>query len=338
MREGAVSGLERLMRGREGEIAQAAREALERLAGDENPRVAAAAARALGVGEKSPKEEPAPQPPPPVIEEPEQPDVLTITAPIHLELVRVPAGEFLMGSDPAKDKHASDDEQPQHVVELPEFAIGKYPITNAQYAAFVRATGRGAPEHWEDGEIPSGEEDHPVVYVSWRDAMAFCEWLSRETGKGFVLPSEAEWEKAARGADGRIYPWGDEIPTAELCNFSGNVGDTTPLGNYSPAGDSPYECADMAGNVWEWTRSLWGEDWQEPDFDYPYDSEDGREDLEAGDDVRRVVRGGAFGSPENYVRCAYCFRGLPRFRDLNLGFRVVVSPFRRAQHGDTSGI
>ena len=322
MREGAVSGLERLMRGREGEMAQAAREALEQLAGDENSRVAAAAARALGIGEKLPKEEPAPQPPPPTIEKPEQPDVLTITSPIHLELVRVPAGEFLMGSDPAEDEHASDWEQPQHTIDLPEFAIGKYPITNAQYAAFVQANGHRAPKHWEDGEIPSGKKDHPVRYVSWHDAMAFCEWLSQETGKGFVLPSEAEWEKAARGADGRIYPWGDEFPTAELCNFNDNVGDTTPVGNYSPEGDSPYECADMAGNVLEWTRSLWGED-------YPYDPGDGREDLEAAG--RRVLRGGAFYDFSRYVRCAFRYYRLPHYRDRHNGFRGVVSPFSRTQ-------
>jgi formylglycine-generating enzyme required for sulfatase activity len=253
-----------------------------------------------------------------------KPDVLTITAPIHLELVRVPAGEFLMGSDPEKDEDAMDREQPQHTIDLPEFAIGKYPVTNAQYAAFVQATDHMTPKHWEDGEIPSGKEDHPVVNVSWEDAMDFCQWLSQETGKGFVLPSEAEWEKAARGTDGRIYPWGDEDPTAELCNFSVNVGDTTPVGNYSPEGDSPYECADMAGNVWEWTRSVYK--------DYPYDSEDGREDLDAGGDVRRVVRGGAFDFPEYYVRCAFRLDGdFPDYRFWYFGFRVVVSPFRRTQ-------
>jgi formylglycine-generating enzyme required for sulfatase activity len=318
MREGAVSGLERLMRGREGEMAQAAREALERLADDENPRVAAAATRALGIGEKSPQEGPAFPPPPPVIKKPRldpKPDALTITAPIHLELVRVPAGEFLMGSDPEKDEDAYDDEQPQHTIDLPEFAIGKYPITNVQYAAFVQATGHRAPKHWEKGEIPSGKGDHPVVYVSWDDAMAFCEWLSQETGKGFVLPSEAEWEKAARGTDGRIYPWGDEPPTADLCNFGKNVGGTTPVGKYSPKGDSLYGCADMAGNVWEWTRSLYK--------DYPYDSGDGRENLES--DGRRVVRGGAFYAPENLVRCASRDSWPPHFRLSYGGFRVVVS-------------
>jgi formylglycine-generating enzyme required for sulfatase activity len=114
-----------------------------------------------------------------------------------------------------------------------------------------------------------------------------------------------------------------------LCNFSGNVGDTTPVGNYSPEGDSPYGCADMAGNVWEWTRSLWGEN-------YPYDPADGRENLES--DGRRVVRGGAFAYTEDGVRCAFRFFRLLHYRGYHYGFRVVVSPFRRAQHGDTSGI
>jgi formylglycine-generating enzyme required for sulfatase activity len=254
-----------------------------------------------------------------------RPDVLTITSPIHLELVRVPAGEFLMGSDPDNDEEAHSAEQPQHTLDLPEFYIGKYPVTNAQYAAFVEATDHRRPEHWNTDGVPSGKEDYPVVSVSWDDAMAFCQWLSRKTGKDFTLPSEAEWEKAARGplpsevegADGRIYPWGNQSPTADLCNFDMNVGGTTPVGTYSPQGDSPYGCADMAGNVWEWTRSLWR--------DYPYDSGDGREDLEVGS--RRVVRGGAFSHYSGLVRCASRHDYDPYDRYWHHGFRVVVSPY-----------
>lgn len=135
-------------------------------------------------------------------------------------------------------------------------SIGKTPVTNAQYAAFVEATKRKVPKHWKrllrQDRIPSGKENHPVVNVSWYDAVAFCRWLSQETGQPFRLPTEAEWEKAARGADGRIYPWGDEQLTNELCYLGSG---TTPVGRYSPQGDSPYGCADMAGNVWEWTQS-----------------------------------------------------------------------------------
>jgi formylglycine-generating enzyme required for sulfatase activity len=241
---------------------------------------------------------------------------LTITWPIHLELVRVPAGEFRMGSAAARDEDVID-AQPQHTLELPEFYIGKYPVTNAQYAAFVQAIGHRAPRHWENGKVPSGKEDHPVVYVSWDDAVVFCGWLSRETGKDFLLPSEAEWEKAARGADGRIYPWGDKPPTADLCNLGENIKDTTPVGRYSPAGDSPYGCADMAGNVSEWTRSL--------NKGYPYDPEDGREDLKARG--VRVLRGGSFDLTASLVRCAFRLRIDPNYQWYYSGFRVVVAPF-----------
>jgi formylglycine-generating enzyme required for sulfatase activity len=118
----------------------------------------------------------------------------------------------------------------------------------------VKATKRKVPQHWKSGKIPSGGENHPVVYVSWHDTVAFCDWLSQETDKDFRLPTEAEWEKAARGTEGWIYPWGDGLPTAELCDFADNVRLATPVGQYSPQGDSPYGCADMAGNVWEWTQ------------------------------------------------------------------------------------
>jgi formylglycine-generating enzyme required for sulfatase activity len=183
-----------------------------------------------------------------------------------------------MGSHPAVDREAAKGELPQHRVHLAEFAIGVVPVTNAQYAAFVGSAAVEAPSYWGQEGIPKGQSDHPVVGVSWLDARAFCDWLSRVTGRGFRLPTEAEWEKAARGADGRTYPWGDRWPEAELCNYEMLVGRTTPVGAY-PGNASPYGALDMAGNVGEWTSSLYRP--------YPYRADDGREDP-AAEGVRVV--------------------------------------------------
>lgn len=243
---------------------------------------------------------------------PTPPDRMTITRPIHLELVRVPAGEFLMGSDPAKDKNARPEEQPQHCVYASEFYIGKYPITNEQYAAFVKATKHRAPDHWKNGQIPAGKENHPVVVVSWNDAVVFCQWLSGETGQPFRLPTEAEWEKAARGTDGRIYPWGDGWDKTRLNSREGGPGDTTPVGHYSPIGDSPYGAADMCGNVWEWCQKKWLDSYK----DY-YDN-----DLEGM--FPQVLRGGAFYNYDGNIRCAVRYWYKPDLRDWDLGFRVCV--------------
>jgi formylglycine-generating enzyme required for sulfatase activity len=238
--------------------------------------------------------------------------------PFEPEMVLIPAGEFLMGSDPQKDQDAYKNEQPQHTPYLPDYYIARTPVTNAQYLAFVQATGYEQPGHWKGGKPPAGKENHPVVYVSWDDAVAYCNWLSEVTGRDYRLPSEAEWEKAARGTDGRIYPWGDEPPDEGRCNFGGKVGETMPVGQYSPQGDSPYGCADMAGNVWEWTRSL--------DRGYPYDPRDGREDLEAGRYGLRVLRGGAFYYEARDIRCAYRNWYLSDVRSRGSGFRVLASP------------
>jgi len=244
------------------------------------------------------------------------------------EMILIPAGEFLMGSDPERDRYASDDEQPQHTLYLPDYYIAKTPVTNAQYALFVQTTDYRLPRHWRRGKPPKGEEDHPVVYVSWYDAVGYCNWLSQATGKAYRLPSEAEWEKAARGTDGRIYPWGNEPPDEERCNFYKPLRRTTAVGHYSPQGDSPYGCADMAGNVTEWTRSLcglWTGDKVEL-FGYPYDPGDGREDLEAGSLVARVMRGGAFDCGVRFVRCAVRNWNHPDLRGGNVGFRLVAVP------------
>jgi formylglycine-generating enzyme required for sulfatase activity/predicted MPP superfamily phosphohydrolase len=253
---------------------------------------------------------------------------LAITSPIRLELVRVPAGPFLMGSDLEKDKYAWDNERPQHFVEFPEYYISKYAVTNAQYAVFVKAAGHRVPRGWGEDRLLEGKKDHPVVSVSWYDAVAFCAWLSLESGRQVMLPSEAEWEKAARGPDGRVYPWGDDRPTPELCNYNYNmnIGGTTPVGEYSPQGDSPYGCADMAGNVWEWTSSLWDKDVGNPTYAYPYDPDDDREDLEASNEHRRVLRGGSFDNKSEDIRSAYRISNVPDARGPMIGFRVVMTP------------
>ncbi len=268
--------------------------------------------------------------------------LLELAPGVTLELVCVPAGEFLMGSDKAQDPLAFDDELPQHRLHLPEYWIGKYPVTVAQFAAFVKATGykttaeqRGGGWNWGKeikganwrqprgpGSDVAQKAGHPVTLVSWYDAIAFCAWASRVTGRQVWLPSEAKWEKAARGAGGRLYPWGNAAPTEELCNLN-NVQDTTLVGRYSPQGDSPYGCADMAGNVWEWTLSLWGREGEKPTFGYPYVASDGREDQTAGNDMRRVVRGGSFLNVARPVRCACRYGFVPEYRYDLLGFRVA---------------
>jgi formylglycine-generating enzyme required for sulfatase activity len=234
------------------------------------------------------------------------------------EWIEVPAGEFWMGSGKGFDW-----ERPPHRVYLKRFQIGRVPVTNAQYRFFVEATDHAPPSHWEDNRVERGLESHPVVNVSWDDAMAYSHWLSEVTGKLVTLPSEAQWEKAARGdRDRREYPWGDEWDVAHCNTAELGLGDTTPVGIF-PEGASLYGCLDMAGNVWEWTTSLSG-------FRYPYDPADGRESVEAGDGVRRVVRGGSFRNSRLHVRGA-CRRSYsPDLDSSTTGFRVVVSPISPA--------
>ena len=253
------------------------------------------------------------------------PTILERSQPFEPEMILIPAGEFLMGSDPTKHKYVDEAEQPQHALYLPDYCLAKTPVTNAQYAAFVQATGYYQPYHWEGGGTSRGKEDHPVVYVSWYDAVAYCNWLAEVTGKPYCLPSEAEWEKGARGSDGRIYPWGNQWD-AERCNSKeGTKGDTTPVWAY-PQGVSPYGLLDMAGNMCEWTRSLWGKNLFLPSFEYPYDPADGREALDAPSIVLRVMRGGGFRFDRRGVRCACRWPGNPSSFYGLVGFRVVVAP------------
>ncbi|MBN1954325.1 MAG: SUMF1/EgtB/PvdO family nonheme iron enzyme [Anaerolineae bacterium] len=197
------------------------------------------------------------------------------------EIVRVPAGPFLYG-----DK--------KEMQELPEFWIDRTPVTNAEYARFVQDTGHAPPEHWKAKTPPKEIADRPVVNVSWHDAVAYAKWAGKR------LPTEEEWEKAARGTDGRVYPWGDEFDNDKCNTRESGIGATTAVGRYSPQGDSPYGCVDMAGNVWEWTAS----------------------DHEWGD---KVLRGGSWFDGPDYARAAYRDGIGPGGRNGSLGFRCARS-------------
>ncbi len=248
--------------------------------------------------------------------------------PLDFDWVEIPDGEFILGSDPIRDPLAYPSEQPQQRVTLPIFYIARVPVTVAQFATFVESTGhqttaevrgfckvrtgsswkkvRGAT--WRTPHGPASgvqnKQDHPVTSVSWHDAGAFCQWA------GVRLPSELEWEKAARGPDGRIFPWGDDPADARHCNFDLHVGDTTPVTRY-PAGASPYGVLDLSGNAWEWTASRWRGDYRQTDDQTP-----------AGD-AGRVIRGGSFADGRRAVRCAArIFEPAGSCVD-GVGFRVV---------------
>ncbi len=218
----------------------------------------------------------------------------------------VPAGEFLMGSTDT-DTNAADDEKPQHTVYLDSFWVMQTEVTNAKYGRCVTAGACTAPanKRWQE----SSYADHPVVNVNWKQAQSYCAWA------GGRLPTEAEWEKAARGTDGWIYPWGNEAPDAQRANFSNNVRDTTPVGSYH-AGASRYGALDMAGNVWEWTASLY-----KP---YPDNRADSREDPISTDVL--ALRGGAWDNYQLHVRVAARYRNYPGFTNGSFGFRCARSP------------
>ncbi len=243
-----------------------------------------------------------------------------------LGFVEIPAGQFVMGSDAAIDALAFANERwgdgsAQGTVDLPAFYIGRYEVTVAQFGAFVQATGFTV-----EARALQAPPDHPVTWISWPDAVAYGRWLESALGQWaqtprrlsraldagwrIELPTEAEWEKAARGPDGRIYPWGNR-PATERANYAGIA--TAPVGSFRCP-----ECAfglfDMSGNVWELTRS--------PYQPYPYDPTDDREDLEA--DALWVMRGGHFGDPEQNIRAAVRGGVDPGARRPFIGFRVVI--------------
>jgi len=266
-----------------------------------------------------------------------------------MEMVYVPAGEFVLGMSDAqveawlkeypRDKRDDfKDEQPQCRVNLPGYWIGRTEVTNAQYLRFVRATGHRAPYHWKVGEVPSGLESFPVVYVSWEDARAYAEWA------GGRLPSELEWEKATRGADGRVFPWGNEWDSKRCRNLELITGmkyttvdewlsaadrwvsahdpvreAPAAVGAYA-AGASPYGCLDMTANVWEWCA-----DWYEGKAYHRYAKGDLKAPARESElNPRKVFRGGSWGEglPPRF-RCAYRRSNFPVTLALDVGFRCA---------------
>jgi formylglycine-generating enzyme required for sulfatase activity len=246
-----------------------------------------------------------------------------------LGFVEVPAGPFLMGSNRAVDTLAFDNElwadgRPQGTVDVQAFFIGRYEVTVAQFRAFVESSG-----HRADPQSLLGPPDHPVTSVSWTDALAYCRWLEKTlaesdaapssikqmlaAGARVSIPTEAEWEKAARGVDGRVYPWGNE-PRTDRANFQGTA--TKPVGSL-PCPECAYGLSDMSGNVWEWTRT--------PYRAGPHGGKDTAVDLEA--DALWVMRGGSYADPARNVRAALRGGGDPGVRRPFMGFRVVISRY-----------
>ena len=241
------------------------------------------------------------------------------------EMVQIPSGGFVMGTTPEEEQWLKDtgwwkdwmkNEEPAHTVHLDAYYMDKYEVTNAQYGGFMKATGRSAPEYWNDSRF--NPLDQPVIGVTWQDAEAYCKWAGRR------LPTEAEWETAARGTDRRQFPWGNETPTCEyavMCRELGHgcgKGRPWPVGS-KPKGASPYGAYDMAGNVWEWVN-----DW----YDNAYYSRSPNRNptgSESGD--HKVLRGGSWYNfdPRN-LRAAFRDGYPPDSKSIFVGFRCAGSP------------
>lgn len=247
-----------------------------------------------------------------------------------MQFVPIPAGEFLMGSP---DGVGDSDEHPQFTMTTDAYWIGLTEVTNAQYGYFMNANGYAnkdwwteagwawrtennisAPGYWNDSKWNGANQ--PVVGISWYEATAYTTWLAAETGLAIRLPTEAEWEKAARGISGQTYPWGDTWPTAQLLNYKSNVGYTTDVGSY-PSGASPYGALDMGGNVWEWTATQWVDNYENY-IEIMYSITEG--------DGLRTLRGGSWYFYIDAVRTANRDKNNPSSRDIVKGFRLAFAP------------
>ena len=261
---------------------------------------------------------------------------------LQLNFVRIPTSEFTMGSKRSIDREAHNDEMPAQVLHVSEYFIMRSPVTNEQYERFVRETAHRIPLFWTNGKFAVDKANHPVVGVSYYDAIAYCAWAAQLTGLPVRLPTEPEWEKSARGLVVQIYSWGNEWKKG-LCNTSEEkLNGTTCIGQYSPQGDSPYGVTDLGGNVQEWCSSLYGP--------YPYNPADGREVrvydlhnqellpklLETGCTSmpesneaavgKSVIRGGSWRETKFQARCAYRSWAAPMHRSDDTGFRCCYEP------------
>ena len=223
-------------------------------------------------------------------------------------MVVVPGGEFMMGS-----AAGDSDEQPEHKVNVDAFSMDVYEVTVGQYAAFLQAKGIDQPSDWKTMNQPAHQK-RPIANVDSTEAAAFCKWAGKR------LPTEAEWEKAARGTDGRLYPWGNDAPTPLHANFGkpewNNHGVLAPVGTFE-AGKSPYGIYDMAGNVWEWVS-----DWY--DYNY-YKSSPSLNPTGPSSGGTKAIRGGAWNSNPRAMRSSNRSLISPTDQGLN-GFRCAKTP------------
>ena len=244
----------------------------------------------------------------------------TITGRDGAPLLLIPAGEFLMGT-PLSNRDGGRDEYPQRRIFLDAFYLDVYEVTNARYLDFMKATGHRVPENprdkaltlWKGPSVPAAFTDHPVVNVDWEDARAYCAWAGRK------LPSEAEWERAARGTTGRRFPWGDAEPTRILANYLNqwrNGAGLEPVGSH-PKGASAEGVQDLQGNVWEWVA-----DWYEPDY---YKKGPSRNPVGPPQGARKVIRGSGWESEAPLLRSAHRVGSDPTNRTHSLGFRCAMA-------------
>jgi len=231
--------------------------------------------------------------------------------PFEPEMAHIPSGSFWMGRDAASG--VPPHETPKSRIELPAYSIGVYPITNREYAEYVRQRHVTVPDElgWEGRSPAKDQLDLPVRGVTWQEALDYCTWLTEQTGRDYTLPSEAQWERAARGNDGRLYPWGDAWEEGRS-----NQGNSRAAAVSAFPAQSNSGLHDMVGNVLQWTSTLWGEKRLVADYPYQWQPDDGREDLTANHQVRRVLRGSPYSDPPQECACTSRRSFLPADRGL----------------------